>query len=179
MKDLITNIIYEYSQLPAEQRASERAALQFIYCHLPTGERNRLTQGLAQMDNLHKIPVEPEPSDLDKYFNIQKPIKTNNIMGFTKKPTTTTPAPAKAEIKAPLKNATERLEGIMAFEKHPNAPDFIICDVVINPETLGAWIDANPDLLTGSEKFGNQLKIQLKRSKDGKLYFAINDYKKA
>lgn len=177
MKDLITNLIYEYSQLPAEQRATERCALQFIYCHLPTGDRNRLTQGLAQIDNLHMLPVEnDEPSDLDKYFN--KPINETKMKTETKAPYKPINKPApKAE--APLKNNTERLEGIMAFDKHPNAPDFIICDVVINPDTLIDWINANPDLLTGSEKFGNQLKLQLKRSKDGKLYFAVNDYKKA
>lgn len=68
-------------------------------------------------------------------------------------------------------------KGVIVFEPHEKAPDFIIAEIVISPETLATFLDENSDLLHTHEKYGEQLKLTLKESKGGKLYLQVNDYK--
>jgi hypothetical protein len=66
-------------------------------------------------------------------------------------------------------------EGIRYFEKHANAPDFVIDSLVITIDDFNAFVEQNPDLLT--EYNGKkQLKLQRLRSKQGKMYLSVDTF---
>lgn len=67
-------------------------------------------------------------------------------------------------------------EGIRFFPKHQNAPDFVIGSMVVTMNDLFEFCKQRPELLTeyNSKK---QLKLQLLRSKEGKLYAAVDTFK--
>jgi len=66
-------------------------------------------------------------------------------------------------------------EGIRYFEKHANAPDFVIDSLVITIDDLNAFVQNNPDVLT--EYNGKkQLKLQRLRSKQGKIYLSVDTF---
>ena len=66
-------------------------------------------------------------------------------------------------------------EGIRYFEKHANAPDFVIDSLVITIDDFNAFVANNPELLT--EFNGKkQLKLQRLRSKQGKIYLAVDTF---
>lgn len=66
-------------------------------------------------------------------------------------------------------------EGIRYFEKHANAPDFVIDALVITIDDFNAFVTANPELLT--EFNGKkQLKLQRLRSKQGKIYLSVDTF---
>lgn len=68
-------------------------------------------------------------------------------------------------------------EGIRVFNPHANAPDFVIASVVVTPDALVKFCQDNPDLL--SEYNGQkQIRLQLLKSQAGKLYMAVDTYKK-
>lgn len=68
-------------------------------------------------------------------------------------------------------------EGIRVFNPHANAPDFVIASVVVTPDALMMFCQDNPDLL--SEYNGlKQIRLQLLKSQAGKLYMAVDTYKK-
>ena len=62
------------------------------------------------------------------------------------------------------------IPGLRAFQKHHNAPDWILCDVSIEREVLKQWLETNHT----DERY---IKAQLKVSQGGQPYFAINDFK--
>jgi len=67
-------------------------------------------------------------------------------------------------------------EGIRYFEKHANAPDFVIDSLVITIDDFNAFVENNPDLLT--EYNGKkQLKLQRLKSKQGKIYLSVDTFK--
>lgn len=67
-------------------------------------------------------------------------------------------------------------DGVRFFERKDNQPDFVLGALVITPEKIQAWSVMNSDLLT--EYQGNrQVKFQVKRSKDGKVYIELDTYK--
>ncbi len=67
-------------------------------------------------------------------------------------------------------------EGIRFFPKHANAPDFVLGSMVVTMNDLFAFCKANEPLLT--EYSGKkQLKLQLLKSKEGKLYAAVDTFK--
>lgn len=67
-------------------------------------------------------------------------------------------------------------EGLRFFPKHANAPDFVLGTMIITPNTLFAWLKANPELLTDYNG-DKQVRLQLLNSKQGKLYAAVDTYK--
>lgn len=70
------------------------------------------------------------------------------------------------------------LAPIRLFPAHPNAPDFVLASGVIGLDEFFAFVQANPQLL--SEYQGKaQLKFQILRSKEGKLYTQVDEYKPA
>lgn len=76
-----------------------------------------------------------------------------------------------------MANETPLPKGIMFFDKHQNAPDFVICTAVITLNDLVKFGKDNPDLLTDYN--GNkQLRLQVLRSRDGKIYSSVDTYKK-
>jgi len=67
-------------------------------------------------------------------------------------------------------------DGVRFFERKDNQPDFVLGALVITPEKIQAWSVMNSDLLT--EYQGNrQVKFQVKRSRDGKVYIELDTYK--
>lgn len=67
--------------------------------------------------------------------------------------------------------------GIRCFPKHQNAPDFVLCSLVITLDDLISGLKADPSILT--EYNGKkQLKVQLLNSQAGAPYAVIDTYKK-
>jgi hypothetical protein len=67
-------------------------------------------------------------------------------------------------------------EGIRFFPKNDKAPDFVIGTLVVTLDDLAAFFANRPELLT-EYKDKKQLKLQLLKSKDGKLYAAVDTFK--
>ena len=66
-------------------------------------------------------------------------------------------------------------EGIRYFEKHANAPDFVIDSLVITIDDFLQFIADNPDVLTEYQG-KKQLKLQRLRSKQGKIYLSVDTF---
>lgn len=62
----------------------------------------------------------------------------------------------------------EFIDGLMFKEKHQNAPDFVICKLSIKREELIAWLQ---------EKDGEWINGDIKRSRQGKIYAAVDNWK--
>ena len=67
-----------------------------------------------------------------------------------------------------MSDEIEFIDGLMFKEKHQNAPDFVICKLSIKREELIAWLQA---------KDGEWINGDIKRSKQGKLYAAVDNWK--
>ncbi len=67
-------------------------------------------------------------------------------------------------------------KGIMCFDKHASAPDFVVGTVVITPRELVEWIKENPNYLT-DYKGAKQLKFQILKGSKGP-YMVVDTYVK-
>lgn len=67
-------------------------------------------------------------------------------------------------------------KGVRLFNKHANAPDFVIGSLVITPNDLVSWLKEQPELLTDYNG-AKQIRLQILKSKDGNLYAAVDTYK--
>ena len=67
-------------------------------------------------------------------------------------------------------------EGVRLFPKHDKAPDFVLGTLIITPNDLFTWMKAN-DQYTTEYEGKKQLKLQLKKSKAGKLYASVDTWK--
>lgn len=88
-------------------------------------------------------------------------------------PTWGQPAPQPAATKQ-----EKTLAPIRLFPAHPNAPDFVLASGVIGMDEFFNFAQANPQLLTEYQGKA-QLKFQILRSKEGKLYTVVDDFKPA
>lgn len=68
------------------------------------------------------------------------------------------------------------MKGIMVFSPNVKAPDFVKAEIVINTDEFIKFIQDNPDIISKHDKYGNQVKLTMKSSRDGKLYLEINNY---
>lgn len=68
-------------------------------------------------------------------------------------------------------------EGLRAFAPHENAPDFVLASVVATPSELLKWLDSKPELQTDF-KGQKQVRLQLKKSQSGTIYFEVDTFKK-
>ena len=68
-------------------------------------------------------------------------------------------------------------KGVRMFNKHQNAPDFVVGSLVITPNDLVAWLKEQPGLMTDYNG-AKQIRLQVLKSKDGNLYCAVDTYKK-
>lgn len=66
-------------------------------------------------------------------------------------------------------------EGIRCFNKHDNAPDFVMGKTVISLNKLVAFCKAHPEILSDYQG-EKQLTLQMLWSKQGKLYANIDLY---
>jgi hypothetical protein len=62
------------------------------------------------------------------------------------------------------------------FFTNEKQPDFVVCNVVITPNELVQFIKDNSEHLTDYNG-QKQIKLQLLKSKEGKLYANIDTYK--
>jgi predicted RNA-binding Zn-ribbon protein involved in translation (DUF1610 family) len=109
-------------------------------------------------------------TNINKSLSDVEPME-NKIM--TQQPTWGAPAqPAPA----PVQQQQKTLAPIRLFPAHPNAPDFVLASGVIGLDEFFAFVQANPHLLTEYQGKA-QLKFQILRSKEGKLYSQVDDYK--
>lgn len=70
-------------------------------------------------------------------------------------------------------------KGIMAFNPHEKAPDWVIAQIIITPRELVDWLKGEGlQYLKESEKYGKQLKLSILKSKEGKLYPVVDTYEK-
>ena len=69
-----------------------------------------------------------------------------------------------------MSDEIEFIDGLMFKEKHQNAPDFVVCKLSIKREELIAWLQA---------KDGEWINGDIKRSKNGKIYAAVDNWKPA
>ena len=65
--------------------------------------------------------------------------------------------------------------GIRFFDKHQNAPDFVLASLVITPSELFDFLKNNPTLMADYQG-KKQLKLQILRSKEGKIYSVVDTY---
>jgi hypothetical protein len=66
------------------------------------------------------------------------------------------------------------VDGMYSNEVSPNAPDFILGSLSIQPEKLALWLQAN--LALKNEK--GYINLTVKRSKAGKRFISVDTYKK-
>lgn len=66
--------------------------------------------------------------------------------------------------------------GVRFFDKHANAPDFVIGTLVISPNELFKWLQDNPGMMT-QYNGQPQVKMQVKRSQAGQLYCELDQWK--
>ncbi len=68
-------------------------------------------------------------------------------------------------------------EGISLFNPHDNAPDFVVGTLVITPRKLVDWLKAEGKDYLVDYKEEKQIKLQLKISKNDRLYATVDTYK--
>lgn len=76
-----------------------------------------------------------------------------------------------------MANETIFPDGIRTFEKKSTQPDFVLGDMIIEPDTLFAWCNANSDKLS-TYQGKRQLKLNLTKSKSNpnKVNVSVNTY---
>lgn len=66
-------------------------------------------------------------------------------------------------------------EGVRFFNRHQNAPDFVLASLVITLDELYNFAKNNPQLLADYQG-KKQIKLQVLRSKEGKIYSVVDTY---
>jgi len=66
-------------------------------------------------------------------------------------------------------------EGVAVFSPNDNAPDFVKAKIVISLDQLNNFVD-NTNVTKRHKKYGEQLTLNLKESKGGKLYLDVDMY---
>lgn len=65
-------------------------------------------------------------------------------------------------------------KGILVFEPHKNAPNFVLADVIINPDSLFEWFENNRENMI-EYKGIPQMKFQLLSGENG-MYLKVNNF---
>lgn len=61
------------------------------------------------------------------------------------------------------------VDGIRVFKPRENAPEFVKLNIKIERDVLSKWLETQTDIIN----------VDVKESKKGTWYVAVNDYKKA
>lgn len=67
-------------------------------------------------------------------------------------------------------------DGFRFFEKKDSQPEFVLGSILITPEVLNKWVNDNPEL-TQDYQGKRQVKFQIKKSKEGKVYVELDTWK--
>lgn len=120
--------------------------------------------------------------DIDKYLYPEK-FKNQNVKNETMKDnakkTYTGNKGNQSTNSTTESNKPEKVfpEGATIFTAREGAPEYILGDLVISPETFIEWLNDNSKLAQSSEKYGDQFRFTIKRGQSGKLYLEVNTYK--
>ena len=74
-----------------------------------------------------------------------------------------------------MENKVVFVDGLNVFTPNENAPEWIKADMVINPTQLVKWLEQNDQYLREGKR-GLELRLQIKKSAQGKLYAAVDTY---
>ena len=73
-------------------------------------------------------------------------------------------------------------KGFRTFARRDNAPEFVLGTLIIDPNEFFAFVKENPDFISEyTSKEGvksKQLKLNILKSKDGRINFTVDTYKK-
>jgi|DEB0MinimDraft_6_1074348.scaffolds.fasta_scaffold12161_8 cytochrome c-type biogenesis protein CcmE len=75
-----------------------------------------------------------------------------------------------------MENKVVFVDGLNVFQPNENAPDWIKADMVINPTQLVKWLEQNDQHLREGKR-GLELRLQIKKSAQGKLYASVDTFK--
>lgn len=67
--------------------------------------------------------------------------------------------------------SVEFAKGLFFNEPHPKAPDFVLGSMSINPDHFIDWLRQQPKTEKG------YVRLAVKRSKEGKIYVCLDDWK--
>jgi hypothetical protein len=59
------------------------------------------------------------------------------------------------------------VDGLRVYSPRDGAPDFVICNLVINVQELAAWL----------ARQSGDVRVDVKRSRNDKLYASVNDWR--
>lgn len=120
------------------------------------------------LQNLVKrLGFETEYTNTEETIKLLQTNKNKNRMATPKRTT-----PARAE-----ETSKDFPKGIICFNPHDNAPDFVLGNLVINKDELEEWLnDPSNDNFHDNKKYGLQLKLDILKSKSGDVYLKINRY---
>jgi hypothetical protein len=65
--------------------------------------------------------------------------------------------------------------GLSVFKAHEQAPEFVKCELSIDPKIFMQFIGENREHITDKGYF----RLTIKESREGKLYAVVNTYKSA
>lgn len=74
-----------------------------------------------------------------------------------------------------MENKVIFVDGLNVYTPNTNAPDWVKADMVINPTKLVKWLEQNDQYLKEG-KHGLEIRLQIKKSAQGKLYAAVDTY---
>ena len=102
------------------------------------------------------------------------------MVNFKKSPAKKAPAQTgKTDLKKSDRPEPTFAKGIIVFPPHDTAPEFVKAKVVISLNPFTEFCEQNEHLLKENEKYGPQIVLELKESKEGVLYFEVDTYKKS
>jgi hypothetical protein len=66
-----------------------------------------------------------------------------------------------------MSTETKFVDGLRVYAPRDGAPDFVICNLVINVQELAGWLAGQ----------SGDVRVDVKRSRNDKLYASVNDWK--
>lgn len=76
-------------------------------------------------------------------------------------------------------NLSKFPDGLRFFPRRDTAPEWIQGSISVDPAKFVAWMKENKEKMSESLNGGKYFRFDVKLSKEGKLYVAVNDYKPA
>lgn len=67
------------------------------------------------------------------------------------------------------------VNGVRVFSPHAKAPDFVLAELVLTPADIASWMAENSELCT-QYNGKDQVKMTIKKGRDGKVYAEVNTY---
>lgn len=75
-----------------------------------------------------------------------------------------------------MNNETIFADGVNVYTPNSNAPDFVKASLVIRVDDFKKWVESNDNRITTDKEGNRVLRMQIKESKQGKLYASVDNY---